>query len=471
MEGPTRIREPDASTQTLADHSLGVFVYEEPVAPKQVVDGLSKTAGVAETVVRRQTETEWVNGQNIFAQDESTPINVRRDAGNEIGSPHPGGASVVFCDAHVEFRRRLDRTGRAERDVDQGRRRVMTWPRRVTKMTQKIGLVDSKDPIIRARHIICLFVSSCAFSWPSFLPAEPFTFDDIQFWVGSGANRAALVIDWVERSPNSPSLAWGYRWDGTARGSDMLRAIVAADNRLFAKFGGPPSNPNAVYGIGYDADGDGQFALDDGTTFDDSGIAFTSPADLATSTDADDYYAEGWFTGFWHYGVEIPAGTNPYDGSNWSDIPVGMASRTLIDGSWDSWTFSPTFNFAAFAENPQPAAPPFSPGDFNRDGQVDAADYSLWRSAFGSTSQLEADGNADGIVDAADYVVWRNHFTTASAASAAAGTGAVPEPCNARSDQHCAVSNSTLDSKGEDLMTDITRCLVAVLQFAVHNSS
>jgi prepilin-type N-terminal cleavage/methylation domain-containing protein/prepilin-type processing-associated H-X9-DG protein len=103
VEGPTRVRQSDASPQTLADHSLGVLLYEESIAPKQVTDGLSKTAVIAETVVRRQTETEWVNGQNIFAQDESTPINVRRDAGNEIGSPHPGGATVVFCDARVEF--------------------------------------------------------------------------------------------------------------------------------------------------------------------------------------------------------------------------------------------------------------------------------------------------------------------------------------------------------------------------------
>jgi type II secretory pathway pseudopilin PulG len=103
VEGPTRVRPSDPSPQTLADHSLGVLLYDESIAPKQVIDGLSKTAAIAETVARRQTETEWVNGQNIFAQDESTPINVRRDAGNEIGSPHPGGASVVFCDARVEF--------------------------------------------------------------------------------------------------------------------------------------------------------------------------------------------------------------------------------------------------------------------------------------------------------------------------------------------------------------------------------
>jgi hypothetical protein len=257
---------------------------------------------------------------------------------------------------------------------------------------------------------------------------SPFSFSDIQFWIGSGENRAALLIDWDENSADSPSLAWGYRWDGAADGSDMLLAIISVDDRLFAKLGGATTNPNAVFGIGYDADGDGQFALDDGTNFDDAGIAFTSPPDLATSVDPDDYYAEGWFTGFWHYGIEMPAGTNPFDGSNWSDVAVGMASRTLVDGSWDSWTFSPTFNFDAFAENPQPSAPRFSPGDFNRDGQSDAADYSLWRSKFGSTSDFDADGSGNGVVDAADYVVWRHHLTVRNSGSLVSGAPSVPEP-------------------------------------------
>jgi hypothetical protein len=103
VEGPSRLRNDTDAVQTLRDGALGVLIYEEPVAPKQVIDGLSKTACIAETVVRRQTESEWVNGQNIFAQDESTPINRRRAAGNEIGSPHAGGASLAFCDARVEF--------------------------------------------------------------------------------------------------------------------------------------------------------------------------------------------------------------------------------------------------------------------------------------------------------------------------------------------------------------------------------
>jgi prepilin-type processing-associated H-X9-DG protein/prepilin-type N-terminal cleavage/methylation domain-containing protein len=103
VEGPNRTRNDSGAIQTIHDNSLGVLLYDEPVAPREVTDGLSKTACVAETVVRRQIESEWINGQNIFAQDESTPINVRRAAGNEIGSPHGGGALVAFCDGHVAF--------------------------------------------------------------------------------------------------------------------------------------------------------------------------------------------------------------------------------------------------------------------------------------------------------------------------------------------------------------------------------
>ena len=37
----------------------------------------------------------------------------------------------------------------------------------------------------------------------------------------------------------------------------MLAAVIAADPRLYGKLGGTRSDLNAVYGIGYDANGDG----------------------------------------------------------------------------------------------------------------------------------------------------------------------------------------------------------------------
>ena len=59
--------------------------------------------------------------------------------------------------------------------------------------------------------------------------------------------------------------------------------------------------------------------------------------------------------------------------------------------------------------------PPFPPallGDYNRDGIVDAADYTLWRNALNANvaPYSGADGSGNGVVDAADYGVWKSHF-------------------------------------------------------------
>jgi hypothetical protein len=69
--------------------------------------------------------------------------------------------------------------------------------------------------------------------------------------------------------------------------------------------------------------------------------------------------------------------------------------------------------------------PVFVPGDYNGDQIVNAQDYNVWRSGFGSnvTPGTGADGNGNGEVDAADYVVWRKNLAAGSGSLAA-----VPEP-------------------------------------------
>jgi hypothetical protein len=66
--------------------------------------------------------------------------------------------------------------------------------------------------------------------------------------------------------------------------------------------------------------------------------------------------------------------------------------------------------------------------DFNLDGVVDAADYTVWRNHLGAAGPgLAADANADLRVDEADYLVWKGMF---GAAFDNPGTllAAVPEP-------------------------------------------
>lgn len=61
--------------------------------------------------------------------------------------------------------------------------------------------------------------------------------------------------------------------------------------------------------------------------------------------------------------------------------------------------------------------PAFTPGDYNRNGVVDAADYSVWRDAV-STGDLAADGDGDLDIDADDRAIW----------ASALGSGLVETP-------------------------------------------
>ncbi len=93
-----------ASVQTLAPEHLGVMLYEESTRREQITDGASHTAMVAEMRLRRVAgECEWANGHQVFAQERTTPVNAASGLGNDIGSPHPGGALAVFCDGHVAW--------------------------------------------------------------------------------------------------------------------------------------------------------------------------------------------------------------------------------------------------------------------------------------------------------------------------------------------------------------------------------
>jgi prepilin-type processing-associated H-X9-DG protein len=103
VEGAGREEDDPAAAQWLDERSLGVLVYEEPTSLQTITDGLSQTVAVAEMLHRREQETEWASGHNVFAQEHSTAINIDSHLGNDIGSPHPGGASAAFCDGHVAF--------------------------------------------------------------------------------------------------------------------------------------------------------------------------------------------------------------------------------------------------------------------------------------------------------------------------------------------------------------------------------
>ncbi|TWT85939.1 hypothetical protein Pla123a_07460 [Posidoniimonas polymericola] len=67
----------------------------------------------------------------------------------------------------------------------------------------------------------------------------------------------------------------------------------------------------------------------------------------------------------------------------------------------------------------------FLSGDFNRDGSVDAADYTVWRDSQGDpvAAYAAADGDGDGLIDDDDLLVWKGQYG-ASIPSLGAATAA-----------------------------------------------
>lgn len=66
------------------------------------------------------------------------------------------------------------------------------------------------------------------------------------------------------------------------------------------------------------------------------------------------------------------------------------------------------------------------PGDFNLDGTVDAADYTVFRDNLGqSDAALNGNGNGSGTVTSLDYDIWVSNYGNSSSTSASTS---VPEP-------------------------------------------
>jgi probable HAF family extracellular repeat protein len=72
---------------------------------------------------------------------------------------------------------------------------------------------------------------------------------------------------------------------------------------------------------------------------------------------------------------------------------------------------------------------PLVAGDYNHNGVVDAADYTVWRDSFGrSGAGLAADGDGDGTIGSGDLNVWKANCGQTFHPGGAGSSFAIPEP-------------------------------------------
>ncbi len=116
-----------------------------------------------------------------------------------------------------------------------------------------------------------------------------------------------------------------------------------------------------------------------------------------------------------------------------STTPLQVSAGTPVAGTYLGPYDIAAVDSAALTVPPTILNLPPLLGDYNHNGVVDAADYTVWRNTLGQNvvNFTGADGNGNGVIDAADYGVWKANFgqtLAPAAASAPIAIAAAPEP-------------------------------------------
>ena len=115
----------------------------------------------------------------------------------------------------------------------------------------------------------------------------------------------------------------------------------------------------------------------------------------------------------YRFGMTRISGDQP----NWTPYDAGLVDHLfLLYGIVESLD-SEFFAQRVFA--------PLLEGDYNYDGVVDSADYTVWRDNRGSSADLRSDGDLKGQVDDLDFTVWAASYGSAGGVAQSVAT---PEP-------------------------------------------
>lgn len=238
----------------------------------------------------------------------------------------------------------------------------------------------------------------------------------------SGSTTANLagsdaVRDDATAHEGSHSQRIDFVYDETSGEDFLLRHLAGA---MYSDFGGSSNVASRIANLQFESIGSVGFWL----KTDDPGLEVSLAIDDPTTGERGvrrSVIADGeWHEYKWNLDRDA-------DWEAWT--AGGDGAIDGIDVSLDSIQFFGSSDATVFLDtvfwDPTDTFDPTSMGDFNADGVVDAADYTVWRDVFQSFELGHpADANGNGFIDYGDYDIWAANY----GANAGASSVAVPEP-------------------------------------------
>jgi hypothetical protein len=160
-------------------------------------------------------------------------------------------------------------------------------------------------------------------AWSSLITVN--SFNDIQYWTGSGTNRAALVLEFGNSATPS-SIAWGYRWNGTTNtAASMLFAI--ASSITGSGMPSPQAGADSRLSVNgtYFASFDGYFI----NSMSYNQVGLPSPWSQSLRLIQDNWAVDGTYPSLYSIG-----GNGTWTGAPLAAASVGISSLNLTHGGW-----------------------------------------------------------------------------------------------------------------------------------------
>ncbi len=180
-----------------------------------------------------------------------------------------------------------------------------------------------------------------------YTPAWGFSFNDITYWIGSGTNKCAVVIDFNDGSVANCSFAWGFRWNGDAPSMKAILDEITAEDPRLKMFASASQYGSFIEAFGYDVDGDGG-------TFTMSGFVKSDADDLFPATESSQkvngetgnvtYLGTSW--------MQLYGTGAAFDDVVFVETPNGVDLTNPENGEWYCWrlcayatTYDSNWNF------------------------------------------------------------------------------------------------------------------------------
>jgi hypothetical protein len=151
-------------------------------------------------------------------------------------------------------------------------------------------------------------------------------------------------------------------------------------------------------------------------------LAFGAHNPNAEFNNVENAYIGFRFASFDSSSFPLPPADQRAQHYGWVRVSINNAAGTFVVHDW-AWESEPSIGILTGDKG--------AAGDFNDDGRVDAADYTVWRDNLGTDHILGGHGDENGdslnVVDMDDYTLWKANFGWVAPASPALAS-AVPEP-------------------------------------------